>query len=121
MYLVAIAWLYVALMMALAEAVHPAGGWLGALFTFVLYGLAPVSLVMYLMATPLRRRARQREALAEHEQANRAHADQSQADRAAAGAASGAPSTAALAGSVGEPDHGGHAPGLAITPVRKEP
>jgi hypothetical protein len=59
MYLVAIAWLYVALMMALAEAMHPAGTGLGAVVTFLLYGLAPVSLVMYLLATPLRRRRRQ--------------------------------------------------------------
>lgn len=59
MYLVAIAWLYVALMMAVAEALHPAGTVIGAVFTFVLYGLGPVSLLMYLLATPLRRRRRQ--------------------------------------------------------------
>ncbi|MEY8876458.1 MAG: hypothetical protein AB9M60_08120 [Leptothrix sp. (in: b-proteobacteria)] len=65
MYLVAIAWLYVALMMALAEAFHPAGGVLGAVVTFVLYGLAPVALVMYLMGTPMRGRDRKRRELAE--------------------------------------------------------
>jgi uncharacterized membrane protein len=65
MYLVAIGWMYVALMMALAEAFHPQGGVLGALVTFVLYGVLPVSIVMYVMGTPLRRRARQaREAAA---------------------------------------------------------
>jgi uncharacterized membrane protein len=58
MYLVAIGWLYVALMMALAEAFHPQGGVLGAMVTFVLYGLLPVSIVMYVMGTPMRRRAR---------------------------------------------------------------
>ena len=34
MYLVAIGWIYVALMMALAEAMHPSGGVLGAVITF---------------------------------------------------------------------------------------
>lgn len=61
MYLVAIAWLYVALMMSLAEAFHPQGGWLGALFTFLLYGLLPISVVLYVMGTPLRRRQRAQE------------------------------------------------------------
>ncbi len=60
MYLVAIAWLYVALMMALAEATHANGSVLGAVFTFLLYGLGPVALVLYLLGTPQRRRARQR-------------------------------------------------------------
>lgn len=57
MYLVAIAWLYVALMMSVAEANHPTGTLLGGLITFVLYGLLPVTLVLYLMGTPQRRRA----------------------------------------------------------------
>jgi Tfp pilus assembly protein PilV len=59
MYLVAIAWLYVTLMMALAEATHPQGTLLGALVTLLLYGVGPLSLVLYLMGTPLRRKARQ--------------------------------------------------------------
>ena len=63
MYLVVIAWLYVALMMAVAEATSPIGTVLGAIFTFVLYGAAPVSLVVYLMCTPARKKAiRAREA-----------------------------------------------------------
>lgn len=60
MYLVAIAWLYVALMMALAEATSTQGGLLGAVFTFVLYGLLPVAIVLYIMGTPQRRAARRR-------------------------------------------------------------
>jgi hypothetical protein len=59
MYLVAIAWLYVTLMMALAEATHPQGTVLGAVFTLLLYGVGPLALVLYLMGTPLRRKARQ--------------------------------------------------------------
>lgn len=58
MYLVAIAWLYVVLMMSLAEALSTQGTVLGAVITFVLYGVLPLSLVMYVMGTPHRRRAR---------------------------------------------------------------
>lgn len=66
MYLIAIAWLYVALMMALAEASSPQGSIFGALITFLLYGVAPMALVMYLVGTPARRKARRAaEALAE--------------------------------------------------------
>lgn len=68
MYLVAIGWLYVALMMAVAEANHPSGTVLGGIVTFLLYGLLPTALVMYLMGTPLRRKAnREREAIADAE------------------------------------------------------
>lgn len=68
MYLVAIAWLYVALMMALAEASSLQGSILGAIFTFLLYGLLPVSVLMYILGTPARRAARRRaEALAEQQ------------------------------------------------------
>ncbi len=58
MYLVAIAWMYVVLMMALAEALSPQGTLLGAFMTFILYGCAPLALVLYLLGTPARRRAR---------------------------------------------------------------
>ena len=61
MYLVAIAWMYVALMMAVAEATSSQGSLLGALVTFLLYGVLPVSLLLYLMATPLRRKHRLKE------------------------------------------------------------
>ncbi len=60
MFLVAIAWIYVALMMALAEATSSQGTVLGAIFTFLLYGLLPVSILMYLLGTPARRAARRR-------------------------------------------------------------
>jgi hypothetical protein len=49
MYLVIIGWLYVVAMMAAAEATSPIGSVAGAFFTFVLYGAAPVSLVVYLL------------------------------------------------------------------------
>lgn len=57
--LVVTGWLYVALMMAVAEASHARGSVLGALFTFVLYGVAPVALLIYLMGRKARRRARE--------------------------------------------------------------
>ena len=57
MYLVLIAWIYVAFMMAVAEATSPVGSLLGALFTFLLYGVLPMSVVGYIMGSPARRRA----------------------------------------------------------------
>jgi mannose/fructose/N-acetylgalactosamine-specific phosphotransferase system component IID len=59
MYLVLIAWFYVALMMAVAEATSPVGSILGAVFTFLLYGVLPMGVVGYIMASPARKRARQ--------------------------------------------------------------
>lgn len=91
MYLVVVAWMYVALMMAVAEATHPQGTVLGAIITFVLYGVGPVALLIYLMGRPARRAARERREAAE----------------AAAASA--------------QPDSGGEAPADAVAPVRKEP
>ncbi len=57
MYIVPIAWLYVAVMMSVAEATNTNGTVLGAVFTFLLYGALPVGLVLYFMGSPARRRA----------------------------------------------------------------
>lgn len=92
MYIVPIAWMYVVLMMALAEALSPQGTVLGAIVTFTMYGLLPLAIVLYIMGTPARRRAR----------------------RAAEAAEAAAASAAA-------PDGGGHAPGDALAAERKEP
>ena len=62
MYLVAIAWLYVVVLMALAEGLAAGGSWLGAAATFVLYGVVPGSIALYLLGTPSRRAARRRAA-----------------------------------------------------------
>lgn len=62
MYLVAIAWFYVALMMSLAEAFSSQGTILGACITFILYGLLPIAIVLYIMGAPRRRDARRRQA-----------------------------------------------------------
>ena len=70
LYLVALAWMYVVLMVAVAEAVAPQGTLLGAFFTLVGWGLIPLALVLYILATPARRAARQRaEAAKKEEQA----------------------------------------------------
>jgi len=55
MYIIAIGWLYVSLMMAAAEATSSNGSLLGAMFTLVGYGLIPVSLLVYLMQRATRR------------------------------------------------------------------
>lgn len=107
-HLIVIGWLYVVVMMAVAEATNTNGTVLGAIFTFLLYGLGPVALVVYLMGTPGRRRAiKQREAEAQ------------EAARRAALAAKETVATAA-AGS-GLPDQRSEAPADAVAPVRKEP
>lgn len=62
MYIVVIAWMYVTLLMALAEESVVAGT-----LTFLFYGLAPLSLLLWLAGTP--RRRRQRLALEDLEQA----------------------------------------------------
>lgn len=109
MYLVVIGWMYVVLMMSVAEATNTTGSVLGAIVTFFLYGLLPVILVVYLMRTPARRKQIKAREAAEH---------QAQIARLAANAAPGP--TASV-----DPDAGGHASGAAeddrIAPVRKEP
>jgi mannose/fructose/N-acetylgalactosamine-specific phosphotransferase system component IID len=60
MTVVAIAWTYVVLMMSLVEALSPQGTVLGAVFTFLLYGVFPLGIVLYVMGAPARRRARAR-------------------------------------------------------------
>jgi hypothetical protein len=57
MYLVVIAWIYVVLMMSVAEATNTNGTLLGAVVTFFLYGVGPAALVAYLMGTPARKKA----------------------------------------------------------------
>jgi mannose/fructose/N-acetylgalactosamine-specific phosphotransferase system component IID len=58
MHIVALTWIFVVVLMALAEATSPQGTLLGALITLLLYGALPLSLVLYVMATPARKRRR---------------------------------------------------------------
>jgi predicted membrane channel-forming protein YqfA (hemolysin III family) len=61
MHIVALGWMFVVVLMTLAEATSPQGTLLGAFITLILYGVLPLSIVLYIMATPTRRRARARE------------------------------------------------------------
>ena len=65
MYLVVIAWLYVVLIAAVVEATSSIGTVLGAVITFVLYGLLPLSIVMFILGAPGRKRALYAAAMAE--------------------------------------------------------
>jgi hypothetical protein len=53
MYIVAIAWIYITLLMAFTEASITAG-----VLTFLFYGLFPCALFIWIMGTPQRRRNR---------------------------------------------------------------
>ena len=53
LYLVAIAWVYVVLLMAMTEQSVVAG-----VMTFLLYCVVPLTVILYLMGTPQRRRKR---------------------------------------------------------------
>ncbi|MDB6002101.1 MAG: hypothetical protein JWP52_3800 [Rhizobacter sp.] len=98
MYLIAIAWMYVVVMMAVAEATG-SGTALGAIVTFLLYGALPLSIVLYIFGTPGRRQKRRRDEAMARESA------QSEA------------ASAALL----QPDDGHHAAGQPVAPVREEP
>ena len=90
MLLIAVAWIYVVLMVAVVEATSPNGTLLGALVTLLLYGVLPLGIVAYLFFSPAQRRARR-------------------AAEARSAATSGL-----------DPDDGGRAPGNAIAPERVE-
>ena len=109
MILIAIAWLYVVLMVAVVEATGSGGTVLGALITFFLYGVLPLGIVMYLMLSPARRRAR------------RAADKADKADGAAGDdiAATPAAPTSMPGGGQG-PDERGHPPGDPVAAERKE-
>ena len=91
MYLVAIAWMYVVVMMTVVEATSANGTVIGAVFTFFLYGALPLGIVLYILRTPARKRARR---LAE---------------------------ASAVDASAIPPDGGDHPAGDAVATERKEP
>ena len=112
MWIVAIAWLYVTLMMSLAEATNPQGTVLGAVITFVFYGLAPLALVLYLMGTPARRKAlRAAEAQAHAQYLADEQAQQQPPE----------PPEALSTGESTQPDAGRLPTGHAVPSERKEP
>ena len=81
MYLIAIAWIYVVLMMSVAEAISTQGTVLGAVFTFILYGVMPLSILMYIMGTPGRKRARRAAESAQENGGGQAAGDTVSAER----------------------------------------
>ena len=95
MHIVPIAWMFVVLLMTVAEATSTQGTVLGAFFTFVLYGVIPLAIVMYLLGTPARRRSRR------------------QADAA--------PATIQNDSAPADGDGGSHAPAAGRTPEGEKP
>jgi hypothetical protein len=95
MYLIVVGWMYVVVMMAVAEATAANGTLLGAAITFMLYGVMPLAIVLYLVATPSRRAARK-------------HAQESP------------PAGDAQPDLSAKPDGGGHAAGDAVASKREE-
>ena len=95
MVLIAIAWMYVVLMVAVVEATGSQGTLLGAAFTLVFYGLLPLAILLYLMLSPARRRARRIAEMAPDRQG---------------------PSAPGL-----DPDDGGHPPGDPVAAEREKP
>lgn len=70
MYIVALAWIYVVFMMSITEQSIIAG-----IMTFLLYGILPVAIILYVMGTPQRKRNRKNaEKLREATSSNEAHA-----------------------------------------------
>ena len=106
MYLIVIAWFYVTVMMAVAEAASPQGSILGAIITFALYGLLPMAILIYILGTPERKRKLKA----------RREAEQRAYDEARATLHSKTPSHL--------PDASGHTPGAtedsSIAPVREK-
>lgn len=68
LYLIAIAWIYVVLLMSLAESSFIAG-----VMTFIFYCVIPLGLVLYILSSPARKRQireRERAALEERQHEN---------------------------------------------------
>ncbi len=116
MHIVAVAWIFVVVLMVAAEASSTQGTLLGALLTLVLYGALPLSIVLYVMGTPARRRAR----LA-------AEAAATPAAKTTAPAAADAANTGLATSRHPDVSSGpngdgrSHAPGAAVTPEREKP
>jgi hypothetical protein len=107
MYLLILGWLYVAIMMTVAEAANPAGTVLGAFITFVLYGAIPVALLTYLLGWPARKKSRDEAAKKSREKAEEKSREEAAGRRQAADSGS-------------DVDGGGEAPADPVAPVRKE-
>ena len=103
MYIIPIAWLYVVVLMTVAEATSSNGTILGAAITFLLYGVLPISILMYIMGTPGRKRALRAREMAET------------AEREATNAVAKNQDALGV-----EPDKGGLTTAVAVAPIGKE-
>ncbi len=65
MYIIAIAWIYVVLMMSITEPTVIAG-----IMTFLMYCVLPLIIILYLVRSPQRKKRRQAEMLAKNAAAN---------------------------------------------------
>ncbi len=101
--LIAVAWIYIVLLMVAAEAFGPGGSVLGAVVTFLGYGVLPLGIVLYLGSTGIRRRRR------------------AAADTDASSGPEEPPPASVSASAAGDPGGGGHAAGDAVAPEREEP
>lgn len=128
MLLVAIAWLYVVLMVAVVEATSRNGTVFGATVTLLLYGVLPIGLVAYLFFSPARRRTRRAdsaagtatfEAGADGKTTVKGNKDW--VASADADAIAGSASDADAAVPRFDPDRGDHAARIPLAPKRKEP
>jgi predicted membrane channel-forming protein YqfA (hemolysin III family) len=108
MHIVAVAWMFVVVLMTLAEATSSQGTVLGAFFTLLLYGVLPLGIVLYVMGTPARGRAR------------RAAAKAAEADGAGR-AVGAAPQEGAATPSAPQGNGRSHAAGAGLPTERKEP
>lgn len=125
MHIVTIGWMFVVLLMAGAEATAPGGTVLGAFFTLVFYGVLPLAVLLYILATPARKRLRR---LAEAQVADQARAA-APSPGVAGPAQDGSPSAAGGAGDgrpsgrsdVGQGNRSGQPAGAAVAPEREEP
>ena len=91
--IIAVAWLFVVLLVAVVEATGSHGSMLGALVTLAFWGVLPLAILGYLFFSPARRRLRR-----------------------------SAEAAAASASRIGaDPDRRGHPPGAPVAPEREEP
>ncbi|RQO33305.1 hypothetical protein DBR37_13925 [Herminiimonas sp. KBW02] len=76
MYIVAIAWIYVVFMMAITETSVIAG-----IMTFLLYGVLPVAIILYVMGSGRRKRKRYAQEMQRREELLRRQEEAASAER----------------------------------------
>lgn len=118
MHIVALAWMFVVLLAAVAEAASPQGSVLGALITLIFYGVIPLAIVLYLMGTPMRWAAPANARAKARAKARAAEGSVAQSQPSVASSERGAHESEL---SAADPDRGDHAAGDAVAPEREKP